>query len=201
MREHWQKDGIGDVHSNARGSGARYNTGKVAIELIPLRLIAEQFELVTAEDDPANAMIGALWNLALFQEGGDAAYLRKAVELVGAAWNECAAVFDYGRRKYAEWNWAKGMAWSVPLACAARHLIFGMMAGEALDPESGLSHRGHFLCNIVMLLTFIRTYPEGDDRPSQWLREAAMTEHAAREEDARRIAESNAEYLASEVKA
>ena len=189
--EHWQTGGIGDINSNARGSGARYNTGKVAIELIPLRLIAEQFELVTAEDDPANAMIGALWNLALFQEGGDAEYLRKAIELVGPAWEECAPVFDYGRRKYSSWNWARGMAWSVPLACAARHLVFGMMAGEDLDPESKLPHRGHFLCNIVMLLTFIRTYPEGDDRPSQWLRDAAMTEHAAREDDARQIEQSN----------
>jgi hypothetical protein len=191
--EHWQTGGIGDVHSNARGSGARYNTGKVAIELIPLRLIAEQFEMTIPEDDPANSVIGALWNLALFQEGGEAIYLRNAIDAIGAAWEECAAVFDYGRRKYAEFNWAKGMKWSVPIACAARHLIFGIMAGEAIDSESKLSHRGHFLCNIVMLLTFIRTYPEGDDRPSQWLRDAAMTEHAAREGDARQIAESNAE--------
>ena len=184
---------IGDINSDARGSGARYNTGKVAIELIPLRLIAEQFELVTPEDDPLNALIGAIWNLAQFQEGGEAEYLRKSIELVGAAWDECAAVFDYGRKKYAEWNWAKGMQWSVPLACAARHLIFGMMKGEELDPESGLPHRGHFLCNIVMLLTFIRTYPEGDDRPSQWLCDPAMTEHAARETDARLIQQSNQE--------
>jgi hypothetical protein len=184
---------IGDVHSDARGSGARYNAGKVPIELIPLRLIAEQFELVTAEDDPANAWIGALWNLALFQEGGSDVYLRNAITSVGPAWEECAAVFDYGRRKYAEWNWAKGMAWSVPLACAARHLIFGMMAGEALDPESKRPHRGHFLCNLVMLLTFIRTYPEGDDRPAKWLRSPALSEHAAREEDARQIAQSNSE--------
>ena len=175
--EHWQKGGIGDVNSNERGSGARYNTGKVAIELIPLRLIAEQLEHATSEDDPQNTLIGALWNLALFQEGGEAHYLRAAIDNVGAAWDECAAVFDYGRRKYAEFNWAKGMKWSIPIACAARHLIFGMMKGEALDPESGLPHRGHFLCNLVMLLTFMRTYPEGDDRPSQWL--ATPTKEAA----------------------
>jgi hypothetical protein len=189
--EHWQTGGIGDVHSNDRGSGARYNTGKVAIELIPLRLIAEQQEHVTPENDPENKLIGTLWNLALFQEGGGADCLRAAIESVGPAWEECAAVFDYGRKKYASWNWAKGMQWSVPLACAARHLIFGMMKGEALDAESGLPHRGHFLCNVVMLLTFIRTYPEGDDRPSKWLRDAGMTEHAARETDARLIEDSN----------
>lgn len=194
MREHWQKDGIGDVNSNARGSGARYNTGKVAIELIPLRLIAAQ-----ARHDGRygkfESEIDALEALACFQEGGDENDLHEAVHAMGAAWDECAAVFDYGRRKYAEWNWAKGMQWSVPLACAARHLIFGLMAGDHTDSESLLSHRGHFLCNIVMLLTFIRTYPEGDDRPSQWLRDPAMTEHAAREEDARLVQKANSEAV------
>ena len=86
------------------------------------------------------------------------------------------------------------MPWSVPLACAARHILLGPMAGESIDSESGLSHRGHFLCNIVMLLTFVRTYPEGDDRPSKWLgsMDGALQAHAALEDDARLIAESNA---------
>jgi hypothetical protein len=184
---------IGDVNSNERGSGARYNDGKPAIELIPFRVIAEQFELVDPTDTAFEPLIGALWNLALFQEGGDASYLRQAIDCVGAAWDECADVMAYGRRKYAAWNWSKGMAWSIPLACAARHLVFGMMNSEVRDPESGLSHRGHFICNLMMLLTFIRTYPEGDDRPSQWLQERGLTEHASREDDACLIADSNAE--------
>lgn len=188
---------IGDVNSDARGSGARFNTGKVAIELIPLRLIAEQ-QRRAGRFGKFSAEIEALEALARFQEGGSADDLHSAIDAIGAAWDECAAVFDYGRKKYAEWNWAKGMVWSVPIACAARHIIFGPLVGQEYDAESGLTHRGHFLCNLVMLLTFVRTYPEGDDRPSQWLRDAAMTEHAAREEDARL---SNAEYLASEVKA
>jgi hypothetical protein len=188
MLEHWQTGGIGDVNSNERGSGARYNTGKVAIELIPLRIIAEEF---TRAGYPVTHELTALTLLARFQEGEGEDVLYSAIAALGPAWGECAAVFDYGRRKYAEWNWAKGMAWSVPLACAARHLVFGMMAGEEFDIESKLTHRGHFLCNIVMLLTFIRTYPEGDDRPSQWLRDTAMTEHTAREEDARLVQTSN----------
>ena len=56
------------------------------------------------------------------------------------------------------------MAWSVPLACAARHLR-AIIRGEHLDPESHESHRGHVFCNIVMLMTYTRTYVEGDDRP------------------------------------
>jgi hypothetical protein len=108
---------IGDVNSTARGSGARYNDGKVALELIP-----------------------------------------------GVALEDCARVFDYGRKKYAAWNWAKGMQWMVPFGCLLRHL-YAWARGEDNDPESGLPHLGHAMCNLVMLSTFARTYREGDDRP------------------------------------
>lgn len=191
------KSGIGDVNSDAKGAGARYNAGKIPLELIPLRVIAEHAQ--RSMDVQYEPEVDALFALARFQEGGGIADLLDAVRAIGPRWDECAAVFGYGRNKYAEWNWSKGMAWSVPIACAARHLVFGIMAGEHNDQESGLPHRGHFLCNIVMLLTFIRTYPEGDDRPSKWL--APMREdmlaHAARELDARLIADSNALAVAS----
>ncbi|WP_322037921.1 dATP/dGTP diphosphohydrolase domain-containing protein [Burkholderia cenocepacia] len=170
--------GIGDVTSTDKGSGARFNVGKPALDLIPLRLLAEQFERDIPCDSPLNAAIGALWNIALFQEGGDPNCLHEAIEAIGAAWDECAAVFEYGKRKYAAWNWAKGMPWSAVIASAARHLIYGLLAGEDVDKESGLPHRGHFLCNMVMLLTYVRTYPEGDDRPSQWLLVASKTQES-----------------------
>lgn len=186
-------NGIGDVNSEQKGAGARYNAGKIPLELIPLRIIAEHSEH-TGGCARYDAEIAALFALARFQEGGGIPDLLDAINCIGAAWDECADVFTYGKTKYAEWNWAKGMPWSVPIACAARHLLFGVMSGEVNDKESGLSHRGHFLCNIVMLLTFVRTYPEGDDRPSKWLGAlgSAMHEHAALEDDARLIAESNA---------
>jgi len=168
-------ESVGDVNSTARGSGARYNAGKAPIELIPLRVIAELSLTKGVGQQEEEALLA----LARFQEGGDASDLFDAIRAIGPAWEECAAVFDYGRKKYAEWNWAKGMSWNIPIACAARHLVFGLMAGETLDPESGHPHRGHFLCNIVMLLTFIRTYPEGDDRPSKWLRVPAEGEKNA----------------------
>jgi len=182
--------GIGDINSDAKGSGARFNTGKNPLELIPLRLIAEQ--RIRATGGSVSNENRALLALARFQEGGGIDDLLDAISAIGPAWEECADVFDYGRRKYAEWNWAKGMSWSVPIACAARHLVYGIMDGEENDCESHLPHRGHFLCNIVMLLTFVRTYPEGDDRPVKWLSPLrAHAEHANREEDARLIAESN----------
>jgi Domain of unknown function (DUF5664) len=87
---------------------------------------------------------------------------------------DAARVFDYGRKKYAEWNWAKGMAWSIPLACALRHCL-AILDGEENDPESGLPHVGHIKCNLLMLLTFAETFPDGDDRPVRWLNTSLLT--------------------------
>lgn len=79
-----------------------------------------------------------------------------------------ARVWMYGRAKYAAWNWAKGMPWSVPLACIMRHLA-AYQRGEDIDPESGLPHLAHISCNVRMLTLYSKTYPEGDDRPKEWL--------------------------------
>lgn len=112
---------VGDVNSDEKGSGARYNGGKPDLSLIPL---------VTLEDE--------------------------------------ARVWMYGKEKYAAWNWAKGMDWDIPLACALRHLA-AFQAGEDVDPESGLPHIAHAMCNLRMLTLYARTYPEGDARPKQWI--------------------------------
>lgn len=106
---------VGDVNSDARGSGARFNDGKPDLALIPL---------IGLED--------------------------------------AARVFTYGSKKYAAWNWAKGMAWSVPVACMMRHLA-AMQRGEEIDPESGLPHVGHIMCNALMLATYRHTFPDGND--------------------------------------
>lgn len=79
-----------------------------------------------------------------------------------------AKVWMYGKQKYAAWNWAKGMNWSIPLACALRH-IAKWQAGEELDEESGLPHLAHAMCNLRMLTLYSKTYPEGDDRPPKEL--------------------------------
>jgi hypothetical protein len=79
-----------------------------------------------------------------------------------------ARVWMYGKNKYAAWNWAKGMAWSVPLACLLRHMA-AWQRGEEVDPESGLPHLAHAMCNLRMLTLYSKTFPEGDDRPKEWL--------------------------------
>lgn len=160
--------GIGDINSTEMGSGARFNTGKPAMELLPLRQVAQ----LMAVQHKGRPEVDVLAALAAFQEGEDIAIL-KAMWLMGNPQEtlvECAQVFDYGKRKYAEWNWAKGMKWSIALACAVRHLL-AMLNGEELDPVeqkgSGLPHRGHVMCNLMMLATYQYNFREGDDRPKQ----------------------------------
>ena len=81
-----------------------------------------------------------------------------------------ARVWAYGKKKYAAWNWAKGMDWSIPYACAMRHLA-AWQKGEDIDSESGQSHLAHAMCNLRMLTLYSKTYTDGDDRPKEWLNE------------------------------
>lgn len=155
--------GAGDINSTAKGSGARLNGGKPPMELLPLRVVAEMIK-PAANFESSNAVY-ALHQLGFWQERSDVPALSRAILSLGpTVWQDCANVFNYGATKYKAWNWAKGMPWSVPMACAARHLM-AMADGEVNDLESGLPHRGHVACNIVMLLTYAETYSEGDDRP------------------------------------
>lgn len=155
---------VGDINSNAVGSGARYNDGKPPVELLPIKELAEYYA-ITKGSTPHVRALRALGN---FQAGGDKNDLFDILKFLDIQWQHPALVFDFGRKKYAEWNWAKGMPWSVPIGCCARHLLH-VIEGEGLDRDSGLPHDGHTACNVFMLLLYTKTYPEGDDRPVEWL--------------------------------
>ena len=156
--------GIGDIKSKERGSGARFNTGKPDLFLIPLNIIADTLEPL-AGDTEAEGLVRALRRLGRFQVTGRVEHLDAAIKAMAFAWRDAALVFTYGTGKYAPWNWAKGMAWSVPISCAARHTLNVVWDGEYLDAESGQKHAGHILCNLVMLRAYIDSYPEGNDLP------------------------------------
>jgi hypothetical protein len=87
----------------------------------------------------------------------------------------CARVWMSGLLKYAPWNWAKGMKWSVPFDCLCRHLFKWWYLGEDIDAESGEHHLDLVFCNLFMLKHYTKTYTEGDDRPpgyadfTEWL--------------------------------
>lgn len=71
---------------------------------------------------------------------------------------------DLGRKKYSLRAWERGMPWSVPYACALRHLL-KWFQGEDTDEESGLSHIDHAITNLAMLATYERRKLGTDDRP------------------------------------
>ena len=77
---------------------------------------------------------------------------------------EASYVWEYGAKKYAPFNWAKGMQWSIPLSCISRH-VQAIAQGEDSDEESGCTHWGHVVCNLLMLQHYELFYKEGDDRP------------------------------------
>lgn len=66
-----------------------------------------------------------------------------------------AAVLEYGARKYAERNWEKGMSWSRCFNSGMRH-AWKWWRGQDLDPESGLPHIDHAVCNFLMLAAYAK---------------------------------------------
>lgn len=59
-------------------------------------------------------------------------------------------VLTFGCKKYGANNWRKGFKWSRLIAAAGRHWL-AFMAGEDLDPETGLPHIDHLACCVMFL--------------------------------------------------
>lgn len=167
---------VGDLTSDEPGTGARANGDKVPLDLLPLIVVAES---LTPNTDAQKHVKSALMALGLFQAGGGPGELRIALVSTAMAagmtlqqlFDESAEVLEYGKGKYAPFNWAKGMPWSVCIGCAARHLMRKMWIDpKSVDEESGRLHAGHVACNLLFLLQYAKTYREGDDRPPQLAR-------------------------------
>lgn len=69
------------------------------------------------------------------------------------ALNGAARVAAIGAAKYGRGNWQKGMPDSEVIDSAMRHLL-AVMAGEDIDPDSGLPHVDAFVCNALMLAEY-----------------------------------------------
>jgi len=82
--------------------------------------------------------------------------------------NELSKVLTFGAQKYAAHNWRKGMAWSRVIGSLKRHLN-AIERGEDFDHETGVLHAAHVMCNAMFLTDYYKIYPEGDDRPHEYL--------------------------------
>ena len=165
--------GIGNVNSNDKGTGARFNSGKVPYEVLPLELLLDWIDLHQYPHENLNhGAFSVLDWLGEWQKGNDDALFEAlncaVIEAGLPGFAEAARVFKHVTERkvnpYPMWNWMKGMPWSVPYGCAIRHLN-AEMCGQTHDPETGLLHRGHTICNLIMLLLYAKTFTEGDNRP------------------------------------
>ena len=82
------------------------------------------------------------------------------------ALEELSKVLTFGSKKYASWNWAKGLKYSRILAAILRHTL-AYMRGQTIDPETGLSHMAAVMCNAMFLVHFEKFRPEFDDREKE----------------------------------
>ena len=72
-------------------------------------------------------------------------------------------VLEFGAKKYGDDNWKKGLPTTEICESMLRH-TFAFMQGEDNDTESGISHIGHIMCNVMFLAHMIREKKEFDNR-------------------------------------
>jgi hypothetical protein len=69
--------------------------------------------------------------------------------------DEDLKVLEFGAKRYGEYNWRKGMAWTRLWDAMWRHLR-AVREGEFVDPDSGLSHLAHARVSAAFLFEYIR---------------------------------------------
>lgn len=72
-------------------------------------------------------------------------------------------VLEFGANKYERFNWYKGMPVTELSESLLRHM-FAFLSGEDKDPESGIDHLGHVMCNAMFLSYIMREKSQYDDR-------------------------------------
>lgn len=84
-----------------------------------------------------------------------------------------STVLGFGAKKYQEWNWSKGMAWSRCYSACMRHM-WSWWSGQGpssknfafgdLDDETQFSHLWHAACCILFLICYEEWDIGEDDR-------------------------------------
>jgi hypothetical protein len=73
-----------------------------------------------------------------------------------------ARVAEFGAKKYAPWNWSKGLG-RTQICCSLLRHTFAYIRGEDKDKDSGLSHTDHIVWNAVALVHSVH-HNINDDR-------------------------------------
>ena len=77
---------------------------------------------------------------------------------------ECSKAFTFGKNKYGKFNFRRGMPYSKLINSALRH-IYKFNESEDFDDESiTVTHIGHAMANLAMLVYVYQNMPELDDR-------------------------------------
>lgn len=84
------------------------------------------------------------------------------------AQEQYAKVLTTGAEKYSPNNWRKGMPWLEVMDSLLRHAN-AWKSGEDYDPETGLLHTAHIMCNAAFLTEYYMIAPQYDDRPHSYL--------------------------------
>ncbi len=92
-------------------------------------------------------------------------------------------VLMHGAKKYAPFNWANGMPYTRVLDATMRH-INAIYQGEDKDPDSGLDHVDHALCELIFLKYYM-LHGKGEDDRFKRGGEEKPPEHVWRVEDLR----------------
>ena len=174
---------VGDLDSQKMGTAARANGDKPDWSLMSLKDISYLMEnqeeissvlevindaLLTKKlgafqagdldiDDLLIASVAYNWTHVMDHVNEDATFMESLEPVI--------AVWEYGKKKYAAFNWAKGAPWSVPIACMQRHINWYWDKGQVFDDESKQLHSAHVVCNAMMLAHYSQYWKEGDDRP------------------------------------
>lgn len=76
-------------------------------------------------------------------------------------------VLQHGKSKYGECNWMKkeGFKMSRCYNALLRHMFAFWIKHEDNDPETGISHLAHAMCNLLFLVYHFKNNKEADDRP------------------------------------
>lgn len=81
---------------------------------------------------------------------------------------EVVKVLEFGAKKYSRDNWkaGEGFKYTRSFNALQRHML-AFMRGEDNDPETGISHLSHAMCNLLFMQHFVLNkdkYKNCDDR-------------------------------------